>query len=113
MLFLSEDFCFLNKLFSKKSFRNATRGSNSLDADQARHFVGPNILSGLTWVQTVCKGYQQTTRVVTSGERELILSLAEFQLESFDMDLPSCSLFSFSLWKTQENWHAFTISKFC
>ena len=50
--------------------------SNSLDPDQARHFVGPdlgqNCLQGLTaddkmsgwiWVQTVCKGYQQTTKV--------------------------------------------------
>ena len=27
--------------------------SNSLDPDQARHW------SGLIWVQTVCKGYQQ------------------------------------------------------
>ena len=26
-------------------------------------------LSGLIWVQTVCKGYQQMTKVVTSGER--------------------------------------------
>ena len=38
-------------------FRNSTRMSNSLDHDQARH------LSGLIWVQTVCKGYQQTTLV--------------------------------------------------
>ena len=50
--------------------------SNSLDPDQARHFVGPdlglNCLQGLSadnkmsdwiWVQTVCKGYQQTTKV--------------------------------------------------
>ena len=29
--------------------------SNSLDPDQARHFVGPDL------VQTVCKGHQQTT----------------------------------------------------
>ena len=31
--------------------------SNSLDPDQARRF------SGLIWVQTVCKGYRQTTHV--------------------------------------------------
>ena len=36
------------------------RVSNSLDPDQA-------LLSGL--VKTVCKGYQQTTKVGTSGER--------------------------------------------
>ena len=50
-------FSFLqNNLFSKNSFRNAIRVSNSLDPDQARHKM-----SGLIRVQTVCKGYQQTT----------------------------------------------------
>ena len=38
--------------FSKNSFRNTTRVSNSLDPDQARRLI---------CVQTVCKGYQQTT----------------------------------------------------
>ena len=37
--------------------------SNSLDQDW------PNILLGLIWVKTVCKGYQQATKVVASGER--------------------------------------------
>ena len=37
--------------------------SNSLDSDQARCFVG------LIGVQTVCKGYQQTPKVTTSGKR--------------------------------------------
>ena len=36
-----------NKLFFKKSFRNIIRVSNSLDPDEARHFVG--------WVRTVYK----------------------------------------------------------
>ena len=31
--------------------------------------IRPDVLSGLIWVQTVCKGYQQTTKVATSGER--------------------------------------------
>ena len=31
--------------------------------------IRPDILPGLTWVQTVCKGYQQTTKVATSRER--------------------------------------------
>ena len=31
--------------------------SNSLDPEQARHFVG------LVWVQTVCKSYKQATLV--------------------------------------------------
>ena len=37
--------------------------SNSLDPDQDRHSVGPDL------GQTVCKGYQQTTKVATSKER--------------------------------------------
>ena len=57
-------------------FFNTIRVSNSLDPDQARHFVGPDLgpnclqglsadnkMSGWIWVQTVCKGYQQTTKV--------------------------------------------------
>ena len=56
---------FFKKLtFSKKSFRNIIRVSNSLDPDQAWRFVrlelGPNCLH---------LGYQQTTKVTTSEER--------------------------------------------
>ena len=40
---------------SEASFRNTISVSNSLDPDK------PDILPGLIWVQTVCKGYQQTT----------------------------------------------------
>ena len=56
----STDF-FQNRLFSKNSFRNTIRVSNSLDSDQA------DILSGLIWVQIVCEGYLQTTL----GDKEL------------------------------------------
>ena len=31
--------------------------------------IRPDILLGLIWVQTICKGYQQMTKVATSGER--------------------------------------------
>ena len=31
--------------------------------------IRPDVLSGLIWVQTACKGYQQTTKVATSEER--------------------------------------------
>ena len=31
--------------------------------------IRPLVLSGLIWVQTVCIGYQQTTKVDTSEER--------------------------------------------
>ena len=34
---------FLKLTFSKKSFRNTIMVSNSLDPDQARHFVGPDL----------------------------------------------------------------------
>ena len=57
-------------------FFNTIRVSNSLDTDQARHFVGPDLgpnclqelsadnkMSGWIWVQTVYIGYQQTTKV--------------------------------------------------
>ena len=39
---LSVDF-FFKLTFSKKSFRNTIRVSNSLDPDQARGFVGPDL----------------------------------------------------------------------
>ena len=61
--------------FPKNSFGNTIRVSHSLDPDQARH------LSGLIWVQAVCKGYQQKTKVAASKERvqmrkSVFLSLA-------------------------------------
>ena len=34
---------FFKLTFSKKSFRNTIRVSNSSDPDQARHFVGPDL----------------------------------------------------------------------
>ena len=47
--------CFVVKTeFSKKSFRNTKRVSNSLDSDQAHHLVGPDL-----GPKTVCKGYKQ------------------------------------------------------
>ena len=39
---LSADFFFQNQLF-QKSFRNTIRVSNSLDPDQAQHFVEPGL----------------------------------------------------------------------
>ena len=42
--FISSAFFLSPKLtFFKKSFRNTIRVSNSLDPDQARHFVGPDL----------------------------------------------------------------------
>ena len=34
---------FQNQLFSKNSSRNTIKVSNSLDQDQAQHFVGPDL----------------------------------------------------------------------
>ena len=47
----------LIKIFSNNSSKNTIRLSKSLDPDQARHSVRPDL------VQTVCKGYEQTTLV--------------------------------------------------
>ena len=57
--------------------------SNCLDLDQPQHIVGPdldtNCLQGLSadnkmiWVQTVCKGYQQTTKVGKELDTKIIV----------------------------------------
>ena len=43
MLLLSSPNFFSKLTFSKNSFRNTIRVSNSLDQDQDRHFVGPDL----------------------------------------------------------------------
>ena len=43
MLFLSSACFFSKSTFLKNSFRNAIRMSSSLDPDQARHVVGPDL----------------------------------------------------------------------
>ena len=42
-LLWSADFFFSKSTFSKKKIRITIRVSNSLDPDQARHFVGPDL----------------------------------------------------------------------
>ena len=49
--------------FSRNSITNTIIVSNSLDPDQAGR------LSDLIWVQTVCKGYQQTALFFSSRHR--------------------------------------------
>ena len=56
MPLLSSAEFFFKLTFSKNSFRNTTKVSNSLDPDQ-------------TWFQTVCKAYQQTKKVAAGMER--------------------------------------------
>ena len=61
---LSVDFFKIN--FFEKSFRNTCIYilANSFEQDQA------NIMFGLIWVQTISKGYQQTTKLIApSGKR--------------------------------------------
>ena len=53
-LLLSADF-FSISTFLKISFRNTIKVTNSLDPDQAQHFVGPDLDPNFF------KGYQQTT----------------------------------------------------
>ena len=55
MLLLSSSVFFSKLFFSKNSFRNTMRVSNGLDPDQDQQ------MSVLIWVQTVYKGYEQTT----------------------------------------------------
>ena len=57
----SVDLFFKLIIFQKKNVLGIPSVSNSLEPDQ--------VLSGLIWVQTVCKGYQQMIKVATSGER--------------------------------------------
>ena len=52
-----------NQFREKKSFRNTIRVSNSLDPDQARCSVGPDL--GPNCLQS----YQQMTKVASSGEK--------------------------------------------
>ena len=80
---------FFNFIFSKTLFMNTSRVSNHLGPDQDRHSVGPNI-----WVQTVFKGYQQTTRVSAGKERvksKLNLTVLNPDISCFENSVESRS----------------------
>ena len=62
LLLSSADFSKIN--FSKISFRNTDRVSNSLDP----HKDWTDKMSVLIWVQSACKAYQQTTKVAASKD---------------------------------------------
>ena len=53
--------------FRKKTLRNTIRVSHGLDPDRDRRSV--DVLSVLIEVQTVGKGYQQTTKIAASKEK--------------------------------------------
>ena len=57
--------------------------SNSLDQDQAQHF--------LIWVQTVCKGYHQTTKDATSGERVKSAKKKKEKKKTYNLCIPNTS----------------------
>ena len=61
--FLSSADIFLHYFFSNFSFKNNIRMSNSLDPDQDRNSVCPDL------GPVFCKGYQQMTKATTSKER--------------------------------------------
>ena len=64
-----------NHPFRKKSFRNTTSVSNSLDPDQTRQQFG------MIWAQTVGKGYKQTTPV-SKQSNQLAKSLSRHNWNS-------------------------------
>ena len=64
MLLSSVDF------FSKLNFKKSI--SFCLDPDQDPLTVGPDLLSVLIWAQSVCKAYQQITKVAASYSKERV-----------------------------------------
>ena len=70
-MFLSSANFFQNQRFRKISFRNTIRVSNSLDPDQARRFVGPDL------VQIVCKLSADTSRQIVSKPVVLCIEPAQ------------------------------------
>ena len=65
MLYFHQTFFKIN-VFKKNFYWNIIRVSNGLYSDQDQQ-VGRMLV--LIWVQTVCKGYQHTTKVASSKER--------------------------------------------
>ena len=83
-------FCRLKKsTFSKNSFRNTIRESNSLDT------IRPNKMLGLIWIQSVCKGYQQKTLVgkeLTHWWKIKILKFQNSKLKTCSVPTEYCGL---------------------
>ena len=59
-------FCRLDFFKSKLIPKNLSGIPSECQKDQTQ--IRPEILSGLIWVQTVCKGYQQMTKVAIAGK---------------------------------------------
>ena len=65
--FLSFANFFSTSTFSKNSIRNMVSSECQTDWIQIR----PDILSGLIWIQSGCKGYEQTTLVGKELTRQM------------------------------------------
>ena len=61
---------FFNEVFQKKKKKKKKKKSElSSECQTVCIQIRPDKTSGLIWIQTVYNGYQQTTKVATSGER--------------------------------------------
>ena len=76
LYFLSSADFFQNQLFQK--FLSGTQSECQTVWNQIR----TDVLSVLIWVQIVCKGYHQTTKVVASKERFKPIVLVQKELSA-------------------------------
>ena len=92
MLLLSDDFCLLPADFFKINFFEKFSGIPSECQTDWIH-IRTNTLCGLIWVQSVCKGYQETTLVgkelnahadISRGARGLKFCSVTHPLEAMD-----------------------------
>ena len=69
MLFLSSANYFTKSTFSKNSFRNITRASNSLDPNQAQHFVkmGKKTLRSYLYIMYIILSYSAGQRLTINS----------------------------------------------
>ena len=86
----------------KKSFRNTIRLSNSLDPDQDRQI----------WFQTVCKGYQQITKVSDSKERVNSVG-QEISISFLGLTYPDKTIATASLRTLSPNTRAYNVTSTC
>ena len=94
---------FFSKLvFLKNSIRNIIRVANSLDQNQAQHFVGPDL--GPNCLQS----YQQMTKVTSSMQRVTVPSKSvgakthKYQYQA-DYKLPICLCVSMLVYFLQDS----------
>ena len=94
----TEPLCSLN-FFLKNAFRNTTKVSNSLDPDQARRFVGPDlgpncfqissaddaagIVADRKHSSTYWMRYRQVSRECAAGGKELMFFSSTLQYQRF------------------------------